>query len=593
MNKKDILKSVYNDFFGLDRISRENEKLSREIRALTEQDFIDEGIPILKLNNSSYNETEESKEEPLEINVENAVQLETDEKSKDQYMEKFYATIDSLYIKQVSKELLKKVIEYMRKYDEKVEKQYISFNMCIYAKNKETINKISSILAEAGVLFSYIREGRTATYSLYDLEAPSQLEKAYDKNNNLVIFNNFNSLNLKDSSFKENFITKLDELSDKNLEEMIVILHAPRKEILTDVFKNQTDILEKFADFEVIEENPEVANVYTDIFEKLKSSDMTFPENFDVDLLAYINATYPSNVLPYPDYRDNVCQQILFNQRIPKYEKEKSMDEIFSELNELVGLQKVKQMLRDLVDLIELKSKTKDDLKIKNVNLHMIFLGNPGTGKTTVARIVAEMLYNLKYIKQNKLIEVSSKDLVAEYVGQTAPKTMAVIDKALGGVLFIDEAYSLASGNGQGNSYNEEAIATLIQAMENYRDELVVIFAGYTKEMQDFLNANSGIVSRIGYTIEFDDYTTEELIQIFTQMAKKAGFNIEPDALDKVRELIDEYKGTKNFGNARFVRNIYEKSVIKHASNTKDSNNVTDLKTLTKDDISDENLLKM
>ena len=110
----------------------------------------------------------------------------------------------------------------------------------------------------------------------------------------------------------------------------------------------------------------------------------------------------------------------------------------------------------------------------------MIFLGNPGTGKTTVARIVAEILYNLRYVKQNKLIEVSSKDLVAEYVGQTAPKTMAVIPKALGGVLFVDEAYSLASGNGQGNSYNEEAIATLIQAMENYRDQLVVIFAGYT-----------------------------------------------------------------------------------------------------------------
>lgn len=123
-----------------------------------------------------------------------------------------------------------------------------------------------------------------------------------------------------------------------------------------------------------------------------------------------------------------------------------------------MGLENIKQVLKDYVDLIELKNKTKDDLKIKDINLHMVFLGNPGTGKTTVARIIAEMLYNLKYIKQNKLIEVSSKDLVAEYVGQTAPKTMAVIERALGGVLFVDEAYSLASEEGSGNSFNKEAI---------------------------------------------------------------------------------------------------------------------------------------
>ena len=250
-------------------------------------------------------------------------------------------------------------------------------------------------------------------------------------------------------------------------------------------------------------------------------------------------------------------------------------------------------MLHDLVDLIELKNKTKDDLKIKNINLHMVFLGNPGTGKTTVARIVAEMLYNLKYIKQNKLIEVSSKDLVAEYVGQTAPKTNAVVQKALGGVLFVDEAYSLASGQGQGNSFNEEAIATLIQAMENYRDDLVVIFAGYTREMQDFLNANSGIVSRIGYTVEFEDYTPDELIQIFNQMMEKSGFVVTKEAQDKVREIIDEYKGTQNFGNARFVRNIYEKSIVKHASNTKGKKGKKVLKTISKEDISTENLLKM
>ena len=159
--------------------------------------------------------------------------------------------------------------------------------------------------------------------------------------------------------------------------------------------------------------------------------------------------------------------------------------------------------------------------------------------------------------------------------------------------MFIDEAYSLASGKGQGNSYNEEAIATLIQAMENYRDELVVIFAGYTKEMQDFLNANSGIVSRIGYTMEFDDYTPDELIKIFNQMMEKSGFVVTQEALDKVKEIINEYKDTTNFGNARFVRNIYEKTIVKHASNTKNKKSKKVLKTIEKEDISSENLLKM
>ena len=298
---------------------------------------------------------------------------------------------------------------------------------------------------------------------------------------------------------------------------------------------------------------------------------------------------YPKSNEKYSLYKENIINYISFNKEIPPLETAKTIDEVFASLNELVGLEKVKKVLKDLVDLIKLRKKD-NDLKIGDINLHMVFLGNPGTGKTTVARCVANILYDLGYIKQNKLLEVSAKDLVAEYVGQTAPKTNSVVEKALDGVLFIDEAYSLAS-NGQ-NSYNDEAIATLIQAMENHRNDLVVIFAGYTKEMQAFLDSNSGIVSRIGYTLEFDDYTEDELVEIFKGMVKKAGFLVEEDALNRLRELINEYKDTPNFGNARFVRNIYEKSIIKHASNTKDKKQKKILKTITKDDISDENLIK-
>ena len=166
---------------------------------------------------------------------------------------------------------------------------------------------------------------------------------------------------------------------------------------------------------------------------------------------------------------------------------------------------------------------------------------------------------------------------------------MGVIEKAMNGVLFIDEAYVLAGG--QDNTYNQEAIATLIQCMENYRDKLVVIFAGYTKEMQAFLDSNSGITSRIGYTLHFEDYTTEELIQIFMGMATKAGFIVEDEAIKYLEEVINENRNTDNFGNARFVRKIYEKTVIKHASNVKDKKQKKILKTITKDDISVDNLI--
>ena len=323
--------------------------------------------------------------------------------------------------------------------------------------------------------------------------------------------------------------------------------------------------------------------MFNDIYNELTSK-INISDEFNVELLDYITNTFDKSEEDYTTYTNNLYKYISFNKKLPETELTRSIDEVFSELNELVGLDKVKTSLNDLVDLITLKNKTKGDLKISNVNLHMLFLGNPGTGKTTVARLIADILYNLGYIKQNKLIEVSSKDLVAEYVGQTAVKTMDIVNKAMGGILFIDEAYALSTKNND-NSYNADAIATLIKAMEDYRDNLVVIFAGYTKEMQDFIDSNSGIASRIGYTLEFEDYTNDELKQIFKNMVVKSGFTLEEDALEEVDRLINENRNTKNFGNARFIRNVYEKTVINHAKNTKNNKKKSILKTITKKDI--------
>ena len=584
---ENIFKDIYNDFFGEGKKEKKYNNLKEEFK-------LSNDVPEITLNNDNNLGVEDDviQEDQKENNTINDI-------DKEDALSKLLEKIDGLYITDESKQVLIKIVNYMYRYNKKESKQYIPFNIRIYSDNKESLYSVVRIISDASKIFSYIKSGDEVEVSLYNLEKVDELGNIYDSKYNIIVFKDFNGLISQEQSFKDKFVSELEYKIEENPKEFITILSDKNKETINQIISKSTNLVENVFKYEITTVKPDVQDIYQEIIEKL-NKEGELSEEFKVKLLDYISITYPNTTLNYNQYKEKVCEEIIFNKKdnftediIPKYQKDKSIEEIFQSLNELVGLEKVKQMLQDLVSLIELKNKAKDDLKIKDTNLHMVFLGNPGTGKTTVARIVAEILYNLKYIKQNKLIEVSSKDLVAEYVGQTAPKTMSVIEKALGGVLFIDEAYSLASGSGQGNSYNEEAIATLIQAMENYRDNLVVIFAGYTKEMQAFLNANSGIVSRIGYTVEFEDYTVDELIQIFNSMMKKSGFIVEDDAIEKVKEIINEYKETKNFGNARFVRNVYEKTIIKHASNTKGKKRKDILKTIKKDDISTENLLKM
>lgn len=579
---ENVFKGIYNDFFG-------ERKKEEKYNNLKEEVNLSDDIPEIELNNDEYLEEEQNENESESERILN----------KEELLDKLLKKIETLYITEESKQILNKIINYMYRYSKKEVNQYIPFNIRIYNDNKEVLYLIVRIISDATKIFKYIKSGEEVEISLYNLEKVEELENIYDSKNNIIVFKDFSALISKEQSFKDKFISELEYKIEESPKDFITILADKNKENINGIMSKSNNLIENIFNYEITTIKPDIQDIYQELIERL-SKEGELSEGFKVKLLDYVSITYPNTSLNYNQYKEKVCEEIIFNKKeeftediIPKYEKEKSIEEIFQSLNELVGLANVKKMLQDLVSLIELKTKTKDNLKIKDTNLHMVFLGNPGTGKTTVARIVAEILYNLKYIKQNKLLEVSSKDLVAEYVGQTAPKTMAIIEKALGGVLFIDEAYSLASGNGEGNSYNEEAIATLIQAMENYRDNLVVIFAGYTKEMQAFLNANSGIVSRIGYTVEFEDYTVNELIQIFNSMMKKTGFIVEESAIDKVKEIINEYKGSKNFGNARFIRNVYEKTIIKHASNTKGKKRKDILKTIKKEDISTENLLKM
>lgn len=490
-------------------------------------------------------------------------------------MASLFLKINTLYISEEAKELLKKIIEYMRKYEEGIETNYVPFRIIIKTSTDTLTHEINNILYTAGTYFKYI-EPKQKVLSLYKINR----DETYSDYGFLLI-HDLNGLNLKDNNETKTFIYDLETFLKADSHNITLI--AGNVNEIDNFFLGREDFKNKYFNFLIESINPDIQDIYNNILSKV-----TLDDDMQVKLLDYLGSTYNKDI-DYVTYENDLVKHISFNKALPKLTEEKTTDEIFASLNELVGLDKVKKVFYELVDVIKLKEKAGDSLKIKDINLHMVFLGNPGTGKTTIARLIADILYNLKYIKENKMLEVSVKDLVAEYVGQTAPKTMSVIEKSMNGVLFIDEAYALATKDS--NSYNGEAIATLIQAMENYRDKLVVIFAGYTKEMQAFLDSNSGITSRIGYTLEFDDYTTDELIAIFKTFTDKAGFEVTDDALDYLREIIEKNRHMKNFGNARFVRNIYEKTVVRHATNVKDKKQKKVLKTITKNDINIENLI--
>jgi len=243
------------------------------------------------------------------------------------------------------------------------------------------------------------------------------------------------------------------------------------------------------------------------------------------------------------------------------------LEDVLAELDGLVGLEGVKTEIRRLVNLVKInEARRKQGLKVPPMTYHMVFTGNPGTGKTTVARIVARALRSLGIVKRGQLVEVDRSGLVGRYAGETAQKTNAKIDSALGGVLFVDEAYQLVSGDQ--DDYGREAIATLLKRMEDNRDDLVVIAAGYTNEMRDFLDANSGLRSRFAKQIEFADYTAPELAKIFRSMAKKNQFQLASDldaGLDDALVRLTRRRD-RTFGNARFVRQLFEDATGRQAN---------------------------
>jgi len=258
------------------------------------------------------------------------------------------------------------------------------------------------------------------------------------------------------------------------------------------------------------------------------------------------------------------------------------------ELNSLIGLEEVKAEVKSLANIVKIqKEREKQGLKNTPITYHCVFSGSPGTGKTTVARILARIYKDLGVLSSGHLVETERSGLIGEYVGQTAPKTNALVDSALGGVLFIDEAYAIT--NTRGEDYGNEAIATLLKRMEDDRDNLVVIVAGYKEEMKQFVESNPGLRSRFTRFIDFPDYTSEELYGIYMLRVNKYGYklNAEADAyLKEMLKYVVEHKN-RNFGNGRYVRNLFESCVTYQASRLGSIKDPTkeQLQLLTKSDI--------
>ena len=305
------------------------------------------------------------------------------------------------------------------------------------------------------------------------------------------------------------------------------------KDIKRDEIINRINCMNKFTDSSILETKPatEVA------------ASKSFPE----------------------EKRAEVCDELT--------EPEESLEELLAKLHSLIGLEEVKKEVQNIINLIKLQKKMEErGVTSQPMSLHLVFTGNPGTGKTTVARLLSKIYKSLGVLSSGHFIEVSRTELVAGYVGQTAIKTQEIIDKALGGILFIDEAYTLTHGKGQ-TDFGQEAVDTLLKAMEDHRDDFIVIVAGYPELMKEFVSSNPGLESRFNQYISFDDYNPDELQDIFALLLKEQRLVLGPGCEDYLSLFFNNLHANKDdtFANGRTVRNFFEKMIVSKANRQKDA----------------------
>jgi AAA+ superfamily predicted ATPase len=339
------------------------------------------------------------------------------------------------------------------------------------------------------------------------------------------------------------------------------------KLILTDEFKSQLSKIKKdniipainsqnkYFVLSVLAEIKD--NRLADVFHKFQqflysSLDLKFTSTKELtDFMGFVTTAQPN-----------------VNKRISDVPEDDSLEKVIEELNQLIGLENIKKDIRELINLLEIQKKRSDQgLKNIDITLHTVFLGPPGTGKTSVARLLSRVFKHLGFLSKGQLCETDREGMIAGYVGQTATKVDQLIAESIGGVLFIDEAYALTQ-NAFGNDYGAEAVNTLLKRMEDEREDLAVIVAGYTEPMKMFIESNPGLRSRFNRFFHFRHFTTSELLLIFEGFCKKSDFIITEDAKEKLADTFELLYSKKDegFGNARVVRNIFEKCAQNHAN---------------------------
>lgn len=378
---------------------------------------------------------------------------------------------------------------------------------------------------------------------------------------NVFVLYDCRSQPLWNNDFTESFIQTCEQSPDTSK-----IITAPEY-VIQNKFKENSHLYYRVFRNHIYISDMSVSEVYSELISQLENRQIPFSSDFTTALHDYVYCVYPKADLKNDRFISDLLENILVQyyaseelsdglttRHIPYYRKTKTFEEAIRAFDDLTGLESVKEVFAELQYMIQESGKSTVPA------LHMAFVGNPGTGKTTVAQMTADLLYSMGVIRTDKVITVSALDLLGKYVGQTSGVTRSYCEKAYGGILFIDEAYLISpsreqSGNDQ---YRQECIGTLLQEMENNRDRLVVIFAGYPKEMDDFLhNSNSGFASRLYKVVPFEDYSDDQLMEIFDNFCKKDGYSLTRSAREKVRLKLVTQRYSRDFGNARTVRNVF------------------------------------
>lgn len=524
------------------------------------------------------------------------------------FIYKSFQKVEQLPYTEKTKDKIYSILNYILNYRYQIGTPFVPINILIYSNDKEGVENISRIIGEFMWFFGYLSDSMRyySEYMNNIILDKFLIKKLYDDNgkkkNGILLLHNFENLLYTDHMQQNLILNILTDEMEENNRAVCTIIYGER-ERLKQIMENHNKLSQNLINLELEIDDLDIEKVYELLINKLEKN-TNVSENIKEKIYHYIKATYRQSDTQNMEYINKLYNRIILNMNhnfsmqsrqklsdnnIPEAYNTKDLSTIMKDINNLVGLSEIKEQINDLVALLKFNKKANID--INNFNLHMVFSENPGTGKTTVARLMKDIFFNLGYISQNKLTEVTARDLIAEYLGQTSGKTYNVVKSALGGVLFIDEAYAITSGFEKGTQYGNECIATLLKLMEDYKDKLIIIFAGYEEEMKNFQASNPGLISRIGYKIKFPDYTLEELTQIYLNLLEKNNLEISNKALTKLQDIIKESSKCENFGNARYINTVFQKVLIEHAKNIEQNSEKNNLYQIVEEDVNYEKLM--